>query len=312
MSIPTHQNITSKSTHFSRRLFLFSSGCPQSLGAVAGPNMAHLTSCINNSALAKTLLQRLSARTQTFTVANKSTTSSTAVDDLDLEAIAKDSAAPIAQLVHDAEYEQRELDIQSSRNKSRLLPQHRNMLNDARPYDGAQSWIHNTVKYARMQFGRHGLASGIDPRVCFATATETATRAEYERVAFPLTLPEMMAVQRQQSAERRRAIVEREETIVKKLGKLDQWTAELNAKVAKRESDAKAARARKDRLVEEVRRQFGFKVDARDERFIELLAQKEKEDKKRQKEEKKKQKDERMLAKLQEQHSLEFKKPDAV
>lgn len=110
----------------------------------------------------------------------------------------------------------------------------------------------------------------------------------------------MIERSRQQIAAKQAAISDREATIAKKLGKLDQWTAELNARVAKRESDARAARDRKDRLVEEVRRQFGFKVDARDERFKELLAQKEKEDKKRQKEVKKKLKDERMLAKLQE------------
>lgn len=110
----------------------------------------------------------------------------------------------------------------------------------------------------------------------------------------------MIERSRQQREAKQSAIREREATIAKKLGKLDQWTAELNARVAKRESDARAARERKERLVEEVRRQFGFKVDARDERFKELLAQKEKEDKKRQKEVKKKQKDERMLAKLQE------------
>lgn len=111
---------------------------------------------------------------------------------------------------------------------------------------------------------------------------------------------QMIERSRQQIAAKQAAISDREATIAKKLGKLDQWTAELNARVAKRESDARAARDRKDRLVEEVRRQFGFKVDARDERFKELLAQKEKEDKKRQKEVKKKLKDERMLAKLQE------------
>ncbi|KAI5630956.1 growth arrest and DNA-damage-inducible proteins-interacting protein 1 domain-containing protein [Phthorimaea operculella] len=46
-----------------------------------------------------------------------------------------------------------------------------------------------------------------------------------------------------------------------------------------KESEAKAAKEKKERLVEEVRRHFGFKLDPRDERFQEMLAR-EKEQKK--------------------------------
>lgn len=229
-------------------------------------------------------------------LASKATT----ISEADVASLESETTAQTATLLDDEEFDTRELELERSRNKSRLLPQHRNMLNDTKPYREAQSWIHNTLKYNRMQFGRLGLASGIDPRICFPTPSERATSAEYERVAHPRTLPEMIRASRAEAVARKQTKIERELAIQKKLGKLDQWTSELNAKVAKKEADAKAARARKDRLVEEVRRQFGFKVDARDERFQELLAQKEKEDKKKQKEAKRKQKDERMLAKLQE------------
>lgn len=252
-----------------------------------------------------TLLRRFLGRSANapirFASSKSTTTTSPADDHLDIDALdASESATQTAVLMHDEDSEQREHELQLSRNKSRLLPQHRNMLNDTKPYDEAQSWIHKTVKYNRMQFGRYGLASGIDPRVCYPTPQERATSAEYDRVAHPLTIQEMIKISRAEALAKRQVTIEREATIHKKLGKLEQWTKELNAKVAKKEADARAARERKDRLVEEVRRQFGFKVDARDERFQELLAQKEKEDKKKQKEAKRKQKDDRMLAKLQE------------
>ena len=97
----------------------------------------------------------------------------------------------------------------------------------------------------------------------------------------------------------------REKEIEKKLLKLDQWTKDLESKIAKREAEAQAAKERKERLVEEVRREFGFTLDTRDDRFKELLAQKEKEDKKKQKEAKKKIRDAKMVEKLQ-QKSIEI------
>lgn len=246
------------------------------------------------------IFRKLLGRSSCSTSIRFASSKSTPIAESDVESLGSGNATQTAVLIQDQEFDEREQELEASRNKSRLLPQHRNMLNDTKPYDEAQSWIHKTVKYNRMQFGRYGLASGIDPRICFPTEREKATNEEYDRVAHPLSIQEMMKVSRENALARKLVKIEREESIHRKLGKLEQWTMELNAKVAKKEADARAARARKDRLVEEVRRQFGFKVDARDERFQELLAQKEKEDKKKQKEAKRKQKDDRMLAKLQE------------
>lgn len=65
-----------------------------------------------------------------------------------------------------------------------------------------------------------------------------------------------------------------------------------------------AAKAKKDRLVEEVRRHFGFKIDPRDDRFKELLEQKEKEERKKAKEAKKKARQQLVMARLKEQMQL--------
>lgn len=217
--------------------------------------------------------------------------------------------SPAVVVFEDEDTELREMTIEKNRNKSRLLPQHQNMLKNAVPYGESQSWIHNTVKYKRMMFGRHGLSSGVDPRICFYSNSELDAQKEYERVAFPYSLQEMMKENVKSKTEKDEKIRRREDDIAKKITKLDSWTKELNAKIAKKEADAKAARDRKERLVEEVRRQFGFKLDVRDDRFKELVAQKEKEDKKKQKEERRKVKEEKMLAKLQEKTEVVDKKP---
>lgn len=75
----------------------------------------------------------------------------------------------------------------------------------------------------------------------------------------------------------------REKDIDAKLGKVSTWQKDLEAKIAKKEAEIRAIKERKDRLVAEVRRTVGFDIDPRDERFKQLLEEKEKEDKKRKK-----------------------------
>lgn len=69
---------------------------------------------------------------------------------------------------------------------------------------------------------------------------------------------------------------------------MDQWTAELNAKIKKKKAEMEEARKRKEHLVEEVRRHFGFNISPHDSRFKEMLLQKEEQEKKKKKEAKKK------------------------
>ncbi|XP_017101546.2 large ribosomal subunit protein mL64 [Drosophila bipectinata] len=182
--------------------------------------------------------------------------------------------------------------------RSGLLPQHKNVLLNTLPYDEPHSWIHLTEKYQRQAYGRYGAKSKVNPKICFDSAKDPR-----EQVMQLDTLLKMLEKNRAQKAEEQQKIQNREDDIAKKMEKLQQWKADLHAKIAKREADAAAAIARKERLVEEVRRHFGFKVDTRDERFKEMLEQKEKEDKKKQKEAKRKAKEEKMMAKLVEKTS---------
>lgn len=57
--------------------------------------------------------------------------------------------------------------------------------------------------------------------------------------------------------------------------------------------------ARREKLMEDVRRHFGYSVDPREERFQEMLAKKEKEQKKSMKEARKLEKQKRILEKLE-------------
>lgn len=185
-------------------------------------------------------------------------------------------------------------------------------------------WIHGTVKYNRKLYGQYGEASGVNPAICWPLKEELENRLEYERVAYPYTIPEMIETSKQKRLQRKEFIRKREEEIAQKMLKLDTWIKEMKEKIAKKEMEAITAKvnakfnffllktecfvlqARKDKLIEEVRRHFGYTVDSRDEKFKEMVEKKEKEQKKALKEERKKAKEEKLMKKLME------KKPETV
>ncbi|XP_063217875.1 large ribosomal subunit protein mL64 [Bacillus rossius redtenbacheri] len=194
----------------------------------------------------------------------------------------------------------KEREIQRKRDKSRLLKHHKNMVHEQIPYVEPKAWFHETIKYKRRMYGRYGEASGVNPALTWPTREELADTLEYESVAFPETLQEMIEKNRAKKQEKELALKKRQEEIDEKIMKLDKWKEELNARVAKKLEVAQAAKDKKDRLMEEVRRHFGFKVDPRDERFQEMLAQKEKEEKKIAKEAKRKAREAKLLSSLAE------------
>ncbi|KAJ8869483.1 hypothetical protein PR048_028474 [Dryococelus australis] len=194
----------------------------------------------------------------------------------------------------------KEEEIERKRNKSRLLMQHRNMVHGDVPFAEPKAWFQETVRYKRRLYGRYGEASGVNPALAWPTQEELADSLEYERVAYPETLQEMVDKNKAKKLEEELALKKRQEDIEQKMLRLEKWKEELNARSAKKLEAAEAAKEKKDRLMEEVRRHFGFKVDPREERFQEMLAQKEKEEKKMAKEAKKKAREAKLLSSLAE------------
>nr|XP_022904238.1 growth arrest and DNA damage-inducible proteins-interacting protein 1 [Onthophagus taurus] len=200
--------------------------------------------------------------------------------------------------VLDEEVAQREAELERKRDKSRLNPAHRNMLHDRKPYNEEVHWSHNTLNYHRKMYGRYGASSGVNPAYCWPIKSELIDTKEYERVKYPMSLKEMIETSKKLRVEKEEKILKRQKEISTKMLKLDGWIKDLQIKVAKRESEAKAAKERKDKLIEEVRRHFGYTVDPRDERFKEMLVKKEKEQKKQMKEAKKKVKEAKYVERL--------------
>ncbi|XP_022122642.2 growth arrest and DNA damage-inducible proteins-interacting protein 1 [Pieris rapae] len=193
----------------------------------------------------------------------------------------------------------KEAEIEKKRNISRLSQAHHDVMNGRRPYEQPKHIAHLTVKFNRKMYGKYGAASGVNPSICWPTQKDIEQRREFEAVAFPFTIPEMIATAAQKRREEQLKIQQRDNEIATKFAKLDQWKKELQEKMAKKSAEVEAAKIKKERLVEEVRRHFGFTLDPRDERFQEMLAKREKEQKKREKQARVEAREKLMIAKLQ-------------
>lgn len=224
----------------------------------------------------------------------KTTNAAIDIDKLDAEGTAN------VVNVTDEESNEREDKLELRRNKSRLNPSDYNKLHGKVPYPNPVHWSHGTLKYQQKMYGIYGEASGFDPSYCWPTQQELRRRISQESVAYPYTIQEAAQTARAVREEREEQIWKRQREIEKRIEKLDVWKNELHSRIAKKEKEALNAKSRKDRLVEEVRRHFGYTVDPKSDKFKEMLEKKEKEQKKVMKEAKRKVKEDKMLGKITE------------
>lgn len=103
-------------------------------------------------------------------------------------------------------------------------------------------WHHGTLRYNRKLFGKYGKASGVNPAICWPTKQELADTVEYEKVAHPSTITEMMAEAHRLRKEKNEKIAQRQKEIVERMGKLQGWIKEVEDKVAKKEAEVRAAK----------------------------------------------------------------------
>lgn len=189
-------------------------------------------------------------------------------------------------------------ELELKRNKSNLNPHHRNMILGLPPNNMELIDCHKTMRYKRKMFGMYGNKSGVDPGALWYLKSDLAESDEFEKIAFPYSVQESIERALEVKRKEEERIWEREKKIIENLNKLEDWKRQVQERAAKKLADMEAAKAKKDALIEEVRRHFGYKIDPRDEKFKELLLQKEKDYKKKLKEQKAKAKQERLLEKL--------------
>ncbi|BFY99518.1 hypothetical protein BsWGS_02558 [Bradybaena similaris] len=141
----------------------------------------------------------------------------------------------------------------------------------------------------RMLFARLGAASGEDARILWPSRTKLLDM-EQEEIEEGSPLAERMARLEAEKMEAEKAKLERRTMIAKNMQQMPKWIAEYRKKQANIENEAKERAAKKEILLQEARDIYGYKVQAHDPKFQQMIEEKEElekaEKKKRKKEEK--------------------------
>lgn len=104
-------------------------------------------------------------------------------------------------------------------------------------------------------YGRYGAASGVNPSICFPLKEELIDKIEYEKVAYPKKIPQMIAEAKQNRKEIEERRMIRQQQIVEKMEKLEGWKQDLYKRIKKKEDEQLAAKVNIYRFMS-----FSFKL----------------------------------------------------
>lgn len=102
-------------------------------------------------------------------------------------------------------------ELESKRNKSRLQDKHYNVIHGKMTVDlnSLKYDYQKSIKYQRKLVARYGTSSGINLGISWPTKQELSDMVEYERVAHPFTIQEMVEKKRLEREEQRKKLAAR-------------------------------------------------------------------------------------------------------
>jgi len=169
---------------------------------------------------------------------------------------------------------------------SRLRPQLKSSMEHYR--DGTRR--NNRRNMPRNMLKRHlawyGEESGVDPKICWPTSKELQEIQEYE-AEFEPSLQELFARRDAKHKEDQELRMEREEHVSQQMEKMPEIIAAYKNTIAKRRDEEKRVDDKRKVLLEEARDYFGFTIDVRDPRFIQMKEDRDEAEISRRKEKKK-------------------------
>jgi len=139
-----------------------------------------------------------------------------------------------------------------------------------------------TGRYAGKLFGRYGSASGIEPASLWPSS-EQLDKAVAEESKWHPPLEVMLRnieVTQKEETEKRLA---KEKVIAENMAKMPKMIADWRREKRETKQKLKEEKARRAKLLAEARERFGYAVDPRSPKFLEMVAEIEKEEKKKKK-----------------------------
>lgn len=102
--------------------------------------------------------------------------------------------------------------MEAKRNKSRLKPKHYKLLHGEIPVDPQNPYYpyESKVAYRQRLAARYGQSSGVNQGIAWPTKRELDEMIEYEKVAHPFTLQEMVEKKKKQREEEAKKIQQRQ------------------------------------------------------------------------------------------------------
>ncbi|XP_017291208.1 growth arrest and DNA damage-inducible proteins-interacting protein 1 [Kryptolebias marmoratus] len=139
-----------------------------------------------------------------------------------------------------------------------------------------------TARFDRKLFGRHGSASGVDPASLWPTHEELEKIIAEETEWNPpleVMLNNIEAREKEETAKQ----LAREKLIAQNMAKMPKMIEDWRREKQEAKKKLKEEKARKARLLEEARERFGQALDPRSAKFLDMVAELEKEEKKKKK-----------------------------
>lgn len=139
-----------------------------------------------------------------------------------------------------------------------------------------------TAKYDKKLFGRYGSASGIDPASLWPSHEELDKITAEEKEWHPpleVMLKNIEVKEKEETAKR----LAREKLIAANMAKMPKMIADWRREKREAKRKLKEEKARRAKLLVEARERFGYNVDPRSAKFLEMVAEIEKEERKKKK-----------------------------
>lgn len=185
---------------------------------------------------------------------------------------------------------EREAEIQRKRNRSNLTKYHRDIQNDIVPDDDEDKEWQKALVNRRKKFGMFGKASGVDPSILWPSTVELSDMKEYEQVAHPYTVQELISREKERQQKEQEEIEQEKQQILENVAKLDSAIFEFRKKISTQLDKEIEAKAKHDKTLKELRKYFGYNISRNDPRVAVYMEKKQLEEKKAKKEAKRKQK----------------------
>ena len=170
--------------------------------------------------------------------------------------------------------------MEQRRNKSRLSASHRQMLRGEPPNVGLRfeyGRVHHSQEFKRKMFGTYGeKRTDVDPGICWPTDKHLELASEWEKLYQEKPLIDQIKDAKAGIAKRKEDRMKREAAVEAGLARMDaqikQWKARVNTKNAQAEHE----RARREKVLAELREEFGYNVNPNDNYMKERIAEREK------------------------------------